>query len=104
VFSVARELKGLERGRYNSRPFQIDISGSVFEGRLKMNWIFNANKYSEKELQKFADTYIDELKKIIEETSSEFGGYTPSDFQDVNLDEQELDSIFSELNDEFEDE
>ena len=104
IFKIAKENKGFERAKENNRPFQIDISGSIVDSELKLNWIFNKNKYSQEEILKFADAYLNELTQIIEETLSESGGYTPSDFKEANLDNQELDSIFSELDDEFGDE
>lgn len=104
IFSVAKENKSYERALENNRPFQMDITGSITNGKLSLNWMYNENKYSEEELKLFSNTYIQELTKLIVETVSESGGYTPSDFNDVDLDDQDLDSIFSELNEEFDDE
>ena len=104
IFKVAKENKSHERALENNRPFQLDITGSITNGKLTLNWMYNENKYSEQELNLFSDTYIQELTNLIVETVSESGGYTPSDFEDVNLDDQDLDSIFSELNEEFDDE
>ena len=104
VFNVAKENKSNERGLENFRPFQVDISGSIVDNILKMNWIFNSNKFEIAEIEKFADFFIEDLNKIIDSIKENSGGYTPSDFKDVDLNDEDLDSIFTELNEEFEDE
>ncbi|MCP5063934.1 MAG: amino acid adenylation domain-containing protein [Ignavibacteriae bacterium] len=104
IFRVAKENKSNERAFDNKRAFQMDITGSIINGKLSLNWMYNENKYPKEEIQLFSDTYIQELNKLIIETMSESGGYTPSDFNDADLDDQDLDSIFSELNEEFDDE
>ncbi len=103
-FKIAKENKGYERAVNNLRPFAIDIVGSVFEGKLQMSWIYSRNIHSKEDIIGFSELYKDELIKIIETIKSDEGGYTPSDFQDVDLDEEELGSIFSELDEDFEDE
>ena len=103
-FNVAKENKGRERAENNLRPFVIDIVGSIFDGKLQMSWIYSNNIHSKEDIISFAELYKNELVKIIEAIKSDEGGYTPSDFQDVELDEEELGSIFSELDEDFEDE
>ena len=103
-FNVAKENKGKERADDNLRPFVIDIVGSIFDGKLQMSWIYSKNIHSKEDITGFSELYKNELIKIIETIKSDEGGYTPSDFQDVDLDEEELGSIFSELDEDFEDE
>jgi amino acid adenylation domain-containing protein/non-ribosomal peptide synthase protein (TIGR01720 family) len=103
-FNVAKENKGRERAENNLRPFVIDIVGSIFDSKLQMSWIYSKNIHSKEDIISFSELYMDELIKIIETIKSDKGGYTPSDFQDVDLDEEELGSIFSELDEDFEDE
>ena len=103
-FNVAKEDKGRERAENNLRSFVIDIVGSIFNNKLQMSWIFSKNIHSKEDIISFTELYKNELIKIIETIKSDEGGYTPSDFQDVDLDEDELGSIFSELDEDFEDE
>ncbi len=103
-FNVANENKGRERAENNLRSFVIDIVGSIFNNKLQMSWIYSKNIHSKEDIISLAELYKNELIKIIETIKSDEGGYTPSDFQDLDLDEEELGSIFSELDEDFEDE
>ena len=75
----------------------MDIVASVVNGKLNTRFIYDKNQYSEDEIEKLGKIYIEEVKKIINESSGNLGKYAPSDFQDVSLDDEDFDNILEEL-------
>ncbi len=103
---VASENKGSERNDLNQRPFQIDISCSIVDGELKINWIYNSNKFSDNYMNELSNNFMDELEKIIDSSLTDSQIYIASDFVegDEDLAENDLDSILSELGEGADDE
>ena len=97
TFKFVSDFNSLERAKGNSRPFEMDIVASVVNGKLNTRFIYDKNQYSEDEIEKLGKIYIEEVKKIINESSGNLGKYAPSDFQDVSLDDEDFDNILEEL-------
>ncbi|MFZ1289535.1 MAG: amino acid adenylation domain-containing protein [Melioribacteraceae bacterium] len=103
-FKIVEQNKGLERAKENLRPFELDFVCSIVNDRLHLNIIFNKNLFEEVEIVQFMDTFIQEIKLLINDAKFSDGGYSPSDFKDIELNNEELDSIFNELNEDLENE
>ncbi len=94
---------GRERGKENQRVHLLEIGGSVFEGKLRFTWSFSAKVFRAQTIERWAEDYITALREVIDHClRPESGGYTPSDFADVELAEEELDDLLSELDDDLE--
>jgi len=98
LFNIQELYKGSERANENSRPFQIDIVSSILNGQLHINMVYGTKIFNSNEMKNLSDLYVNEIQTLISETLSISGGYTPSDFNDVDLDDQDLNSILTELN------
>jgi len=97
-FSLARESTGAERSLRSRRKYLVDIAGSVFEGRLHMGWTYNENVHRRETIERVAEDFISELRKLIAHCQSpEAGGYTPSDFPDADLSQSELDELIANI-------
>jgi len=98
IFRVAQDYEATERAPENHREFLIDISISVKNGRMIIQIIYNKNIHKHKTIESLASYFKEELLNLIEFCRSvESGGYTPSDFSDVKLEEDEIDDLLSEL-------
>ena len=100
-FSLANDQVGHSRHPQNSRTEILEISGTISNGRLNMEWIYSQDLHTEEKIEKFADTYMESLKILIQhclDPETE-GGYTVSDFSESGLDQDELDAVLSELED-----
>jgi non-ribosomal peptide synthase protein (TIGR01720 family) len=74
------------------------VIASVIDGQLRMEWLYCQDMYRRETIEKLARQYVEELKTIIEHcTSPEVGGYTPSDFPDVELSQEDIQDILEEL-------
>jgi len=76
----------------------LDITAEIKEDELLVRWTYNKNIYTHEIIQQLADYYLEALRALINHcVSPESGGYTPSDFPQAGLNQQELDDLVSEL-------
>jgi amino acid adenylation domain-containing protein/non-ribosomal peptide synthase protein (TIGR01720 family) len=97
-FSLAAESTGAERSPRCRRRYLVDITGSVFEGRLHTSWTYNENVHRRETIEPVAEDFISALRNLIAHCQSpEAGGYTPSDFPDTELSQSELDELIANM-------
>jgi amino acid adenylation domain-containing protein/non-ribosomal peptide synthase protein (TIGR01720 family) len=86
------------RGTDNQRPYLIDISAMIMEGRLQCIWEFSTNTHLRATIASLAQDFISELRALITHCQSpKAGGYTPSDFPAMGFDQQELDDLIAKI-------
>jgi amino acid adenylation domain-containing protein/non-ribosomal peptide synthase protein (TIGR01720 family) len=91
---IAKEATGSNRSRSGLRRYLLEINSLIHEGRLQMNWTYSKNIYRRTTIEGLAQDFIKKLTSLITHClSPEAGGYTPSDFPLVNLDQAMLDKI-----------
>lgn len=100
-FKINEECKGIERASLNKRSFQLDFIASIIKSELHIKIIYNQNIWSNNEMNNFVNIFMNELKLLIDISLSDSGGYTPSDFSNVELEDQDLDNIISEINEDL---
>ena len=98
LFRPASESSGPPRSLLGQRAHLLEISGSVLQGTLQMNWTYSEQVHQRPTIERLAQGFQDALQAlIIHCTSAEAGGYTPSDFPDVDLSQDELDDILATI-------
>jgi non-ribosomal peptide synthase protein (TIGR01720 family) len=98
LFALATESVEPSRSPRARRKHLLDISGSIVDGRLAIEWAYPTELYTQGTIQRLAEQYVQALQDIIAHCQSpDAGGYTPSDFQDVDLGEDDLEAILSEI-------
>ncbi len=91
---------GFERSPDGERPHILEIGGSIFDSCLHITFAYSKEQYFEETIRIWADQYLEELRVLIRHCQDpESGSYTPSDFADVDLDEEELGGLLEELED-----
>lgn len=99
------EESGHERAQENQRDHLLDFSANIRDGQFNLTITYSAERFKAETIDKIANAFIAELKRIIEFCQqTDRIEYTASDFRDVDLDEEELDDIMSELTDNEDDE
>jgi amino acid adenylation domain-containing protein/non-ribosomal peptide synthase protein (TIGR01720 family) len=97
-FCQARESSGPSRSPRQQRRHLLEINGLVSGGRLQVAWTYSSNVHERAVVEMLADRFMEVLRsQIVHCQSPDSGGYTPSDFPDVELDQQQLDKVFSEI-------
>ncbi|MEM1256713.1 MAG: condensation domain-containing protein, partial [Cyanobacteria bacterium P01_H01_bin.21] len=98
LFASAHEPTGAGRSLKGTRCYLIDIDGIVADGQLSVTWTYSKAVHQPTTIETLAKNFIKALRSLITHCQSpEAGGYTPSDFSEANLDQQELDQFLAKL-------
>jgi non-ribosomal peptide synthase protein (TIGR01720 family) len=96
---LTNDSVGPKHSLLGNRRHLIEIRGIIVDGRLQFDWIFSTNIHSRKTVEQLADQYLEELITLITHCQSPTaGGYTPSDFPEADLSQQELNDLLEEIN------
>ncbi|MCK4259541.1 MAG: amino acid adenylation domain-containing protein [Halanaerobiales bacterium] len=96
LFSFAPEEIGLEIGFENHRTSLLEINSMVIEGKFKIEVHFSTRRFRKETIDEFLKNYVIALREILEhcKDSTNFT-FTPSDFDTVDLSEDDLDQLFA---------
>ena len=98
LFTPARESIEPARSLRGSRRYLIDINGIVTDGQLQVSWTYSQAIHRQTTIETLATSFIEALRSLITHCQSpDAGGYTPSDFSEANLNQQELDQFLAKL-------
>jgi non-ribosomal peptide synthase protein (TIGR01720 family) len=98
LFAAATESQGSGRSPEGNCQYTVDVTGLVFGERLRMTWRYSENLHTRETMERFADAYQESLQQIIQHClDPEAGGYTPSDFELAGLDQEQLDSLLTQV-------
>ncbi|WP_042368094.1 non-ribosomal peptide synthase/polyketide synthase [Streptacidiphilus neutrinimicus] len=76
------------------RPYLLDVTGVVQDGRLELGWTYPTALYDEAEVRRLAEDMAGALREIAEHCARpDAGGRTPSDFPLAGLDQDRLDAL-----------
>ncbi|MFG6107743.1 amino acid adenylation domain-containing protein [Leptothoe sp. EHU-05/26/07-4] len=94
VLGLAPESVGPLRDPQAHRQHLLDITGQVLDGQLQIIWTYSDQVHKTATIEALADQYLQTLQQLIEHClSADAGGFTPSDFPLVNLDQTQLDRL-----------
>ncbi|BAZ03056.1 amino acid adenylation domain-containing protein (plasmid) [Tolypothrix tenuis PCC 7101] len=76
------------------RPHIIDINGIVVAGELRVDWLYSSNLHQETTIAAWAECFHNNLIEILSHCREiGVGGYTPSDFPLVRIEQANLDLL-----------
>lgn len=97
-FKPLSEGMGLERSPDSLREHLLEVSASVRNGELNVVFTFSKNYHNEETINRLAQDYLSEIRNLMAFCASpNAGGYTPSDFEEAGLEEDEIDDLLAEL-------
>lgn len=86
------------RDERSERTYAIEINAYAIEGKIHLNWRYSADVYKEETIAKLVEQYLDNLKILNEHCMSKADvEYTPSDFPEAGLDQDDLDELMKLL-------
>ncbi|ARU63629.1 hypothetical protein CBW65_23385 [Tumebacillus avium] len=96
LFGFARESVGSPRAQSGSRPHYLQLSATVINGELEVCWEFSENIHHRATIERVAGDFLAELRVLIEHClDPNAGGFTPSDFPEANINQEDLDKFLS---------
>jgi len=97
-FSSVREVSEMNSSSRNLRSHLIDIKAYINDEQLQVEWIYSEAIHKRKRIEDLADEFMAALRKLIVHCLSDHaGGFTPSDFPDAELSQEDLDDLMAEL-------
>jgi non-ribosomal peptide synthase protein (TIGR01720 family) len=97
-FELAGESSGPRISPRASRRYLFDITGQVTGKQLQVFWRYSENIHRHDTVERLAQDFQAALRSIIAHClASKIGGYTPSDFPEAHLSQQELDDLIAEF-------
>lgn len=98
LFGLAPESYGHSRDPQALRRHVLEINGRVLGGQLRLDWTYSDQCHRRETIAQVATQTMTALRSLIAHcTSSEAGGYTPSDFPQANLSQAALNQVLAQL-------
>ncbi|MDT3777027.1 amino acid adenylation domain-containing protein [Nitrospira sp. MA-1] len=98
LFALAHESTGVEHDPTNPMRYELTISVEIVAGRLGMTWSYSRARYRRTTIEALGASYRQHLCELITHCLSlDAGGYTPSDFPDVDIEQGALDAILEKV-------
>lgn len=95
LFTFSHLSTGSDIDPENNMTVNIELNLMVIEGALKLEIIYNNKAYKISTITRFKELFFLHLNHILDHIKREEDiHFTPSDFESVNLDQEELDSLF----------
>ncbi|BAY66147.1 amino acid adenylation domain-containing protein [Calothrix brevissima NIES-22] len=94
LFRLLNEDIEPTRDAQGLRPHIIDINSIVVAGKLRVDWLYSANLHQETTIAAWAECFHENLREILSHCQKiGVGGYTPSDFPLVRIEQAKLDIL-----------
>jgi non-ribosomal peptide synthase protein (TIGR01720 family) len=95
---LAQEPAGPAQSSRARRSHLLDFEARVADGKLQITLTFSQNRHRRETVMNLAEAFVAELRALIEHCrSAQEISYTPSDFPDAELNQQELDELITSL-------
>ncbi|HEU4328002.1 MAG TPA: amino acid adenylation domain-containing protein [Roseiflexaceae bacterium] len=95
---LAPESAGPDSSPRNRRPYALEINGLVRGGRLEVVWRYSPLLHRDATIEALAEAFAQGLRDLILRATAPGGAFfTPSDFPEAGLDQDELDELLAEL-------
>ncbi|MCC5667073.1 amino acid adenylation domain-containing protein [Nostoc sp. CHAB 5784] len=99
LFTLCDFFSGTPQDSQQHRRYRIEINGFVRSGQLQFEWIYSRQQYQKTTISQLATNFCTYLQEIITHCQTPDNvGYTPSDFELANLDQQTLDQVLGMVN------
>jgi amino acid adenylation domain-containing protein/non-ribosomal peptide synthase protein (TIGR01720 family) len=98
VDMTASESSGPPRSPLDDRPYLVEIKARVERGSLCVDLTYSENYHRGETIAEVAGDFIEALRALIRDCrGGESNAYTPSDFPDLKLSQEELNTLLASL-------
>jgi non-ribosomal peptide synthase protein (TIGR01720 family) len=97
LFRPSGEFSGLDRHPQGIRPYLLEVTGSVSEGQLIIDWKYSQNVHRHQTIEELSHNFLQVLRSLINCSDfSEVQGYTPTDFSAAKIDPENLSKLLNQ--------
>jgi microcystin synthetase protein McyA len=87
-----------QSGHQDDAPYLLSLTSTLDAGQLQLEWRYNAGAYQRPTIERLAQRQREAVRAMIAHCQSlETRGYTPSDFPEADLSQDELEDLIAEL-------
>ncbi|BAY23348.1 amino acid adenylation domain protein [Calothrix sp. NIES-2100] len=98
MFRPATESTGTTQSLRGKRHCLLEVNGLIVGGKLRLDWTYSKALHQPATVEKLAQGFIEALRSLIVHCQSPHaGGFTPSDFPQMQFSQQELDELMAEI-------
>ena len=98
LLRFAPESSGPTHSLQGRRSHLLDIEVALEGDRLHIHCEYSQNLHARSSIDRFAHMYKEALQVLLDHCQSpQAGGYTPSDFPEANLSQEELDRLMAKF-------
>jgi amino acid adenylation domain-containing protein/non-ribosomal peptide synthase protein (TIGR01720 family) len=98
-FRLATESVGALHSPAAERTCLLSINSSVSDQHLSVEWTFSRNIYRRETVEQLARDFLASLRDLIADCrSGTTGSYTPSDFPEADIDQENLNLLLEKIN------
>ena len=99
LFTPVTDSIAPERSLQGHLSYLLEINSLVLQGKLHVNWTYSQDIYHRNTIVNIAENFIESLKVLINRCQSQetIGGFTPSDFPEAEINQQDLDKLISKI-------
>jgi amino acid adenylation domain-containing protein/non-ribosomal peptide synthase protein (TIGR01720 family) len=96
--TTVAETADMGRDPCSQRAYLLDINSMITQEQLTVQWGYSTAIHRRETVDTLAQQYVSVLRSLIQHCQSVgTGGFTPSDFPDAQLDQEDLDQLLSQL-------
>ena len=97
-FTLRHGVTGRTHDPQSTRAYLLDINGAIYAGQLRVSWTYSEDIFSHTTIARLAESFLQSLRNFIAHCQSpDAGGYSPSDFPLLKLDQQQLDRLVDRI-------
>lgn len=98
AFDLVQGSSGPPHSPRAKRSHILAINSQVIGGCLRLDWSYSERLQRRSTIERLADDFLQTLRSLMQHcTAPGAGGYTPSDFAEAGLNQEELDRLISEI-------
>ncbi|MEH2216142.1 MAG: amino acid adenylation domain-containing protein [Nostoc sp.] len=99
IFRISQKSQGQTRSSGNHETYLLNINALVIDNQLRVNWAYSEKIHRRSTIERLAQEFLEALLVLVTHCQSpEDRGYTPSDFPEADLIQQDLDRFLEKIN------
>ncbi|MRH99224.1 hypothetical protein GH721_01650 [Kriegella sp. EG-1] len=91
------QLLNHSRDPNSERTYSFEINAFIKNNELHINWSYSSDLYKESTIKALSLNLENNLKMLIDYCLKKEGSYTPSDFPEANLSQEDLDNLMNQF-------
>ncbi|MEM1394198.1 MAG: condensation domain-containing protein, partial [Cyanobacteria bacterium P01_H01_bin.150] len=98
IFKTSQDSQGQTRSLWNRETYMLSINALIIDNQLKVNWTYSQKIHRQSTIEQLAQGFIEALQILVTHCQSpETGEYTPSDFPEADLSQEQLERFLRKI-------